>query len=494
MREMIGHNDETAAARDARDLGHFGYAQELFRTMGGFSNFAISFSIISIITGIATQFDYGLEKGGPAEMSLGWPLVAIFTLAVAASMAELSSAFPTSGGTYHWANRLGGEGCGWFTAWISIIGLIANVTAVDYGCAQFVAPLLGLSSTPKILLLVFALILASHGLLNHYGIRLVAWLNDFSVTVHIVGVVVIGGALVFFSPKQPLSFFFAQVTSSHGSYAWSFLLGLLMAQWTLVGYDGSAHVSEETVDPRRRVPWAIVNSVVISAVVGYLLLFALTLSIHTIPAALGATDAAGNKIPAMIAILEQALGGRAGTIMSWFAVIAMWFCGVSCITSNSRVIYAFARDNGMPFSRLWRTVTKTHATPGPAIWLSVVLSFVIAISSGAFSVVTSMSTVALYVSYVVPIYLGWRARQRGAWGEIAPWNLGRFSNAINIIAMGWTGFICVILVMPPNQVAGEALVVLLASLAIWYFGWKRQRAQVPLTEPRPLGSGRETVS
>jgi amino acid transporter len=456
-------------ALDARDLRHFGYAQELFRTMGGFSNFAIAFSIISIITGIATQFDYGLEKGGPAEMSIGWPLVAFFTLAVAASMAELASAFPTSGGTYHWAKRLGGPGCGWFTAWIAIIGLIANVTAVDYGCAQFVVPLLGLSSTPRILLLVYALILVSHGLLNHYGIRLVAWLNDFSVTVHIIAVVAIGGALVFFSPRQPASFFFARVSSTHGSYFWAFLLGLLMAQWTLVGYDGSAHVSEETVDPRHRVPWAIVNSVVISAIVGYLLLFALTLSIRSIPAALGATDIAGNKTPAMIAVLVQALGERAGTIMSWTAVIAMWFCGVACITSNSRAIYAFARDGGMPGSRLWRTVNEKHSTPGPAIWLSVFLSFLIAISSGAYSVVTSMSTVALYVSYAIPIYLGWRARRNGGWEERGPWNLGRFSEAINLIALAWTGFICVILVMPPNGVAGEALAGMIAILAIGYF-------------------------
>src|ERR1700723_4202233 len=154
--------ENQAATRDARDLRHFGYAQELFRTMGGFSNFAISFSIISIITGVATQYDYGLEKGGPAEMSLGWPLVAIFTLAVAASMAELSSAFPTSGGTYYWASRLGGAGWGWFTAWFSIVGLIANVAAVDYGCAQFVTPLLGLRSDSRTLLLTYGSIFFLH--------------------------------------------------------------------------------------------------------------------------------------------------------------------------------------------------------------------------------------------------------------------------------------------------------------------------------------------
>ncbi len=471
--------DQNVTARDAQDLKHFGYAQELFRTMGGFSNFAISFSIISIITGIATQYGYGLENGGPAEMSLGWPLVAIFTLAVAASMGELASAFPTSGGNYHWASLLGGAAWGWFTAWISIIGLIANVTAVDYGCAQFVAPLLGLGSSPKTLLLMYAVILVSHGLINHYGIRLVAWLNDFSVTVHIIGVIVIGGALIFFSPKQPLSFFFERTASSRGSYAWSFLLGLLMAQWTLVGYDGSAHVSEETLDPRRRVPWAILNSVVISAVVGYLLIFALTMSIRNIPAALSATDAAGNKIPAMMAILDQALGGRAGTVMSWFAVMAMWFCGLSCITSNSRVIYAFARDNGMPLSNLWRRVTKKHGVPAAAIWLSSGLSFVVAISSGAFSVVTSMSTVGLYISYVIPIYLGWRSRRGNVWTQRGPWHLGKFSGTINGIAIVWTLFICAILVMPPNLVAGETMLGLMVMLAIWYFLVHRLRFRAP---------------
>ncbi len=482
----MDRKQENANIRDAKDLQRFGYAQELFRSMGGFSNFAISFSIISIITGIATQYDYGLAMGGPAEMSIGWPLVSILTLAVAASLGELASAFPTSGGTYSWASQLGGATWGWFTAWIGIIGLIANITAVDYGCAQFVVPLLGVGSSNRTLLIIFGAILLSHGLINHYGIRLVAWLNDFSVTVHIAGVVVIGGALIFFAPKQPLSFFFERTaTNTNSPYFWSFLLGLLMAQWTLVGYDGSAHVSEETIDPRRRVPWAIVNSVVISAVVGFLLIFALTMSIRNIPEVLHATGPAGNKIPAMMAILDQALGQRAGTIISWFAVMAMWFCGLSCITSSSRVMFAFARDNGMPLSHLWRRVTPGHAVPAAAIWLSVGLSFIVAISSGAFSVITAASTVALYISYLLPIYLGWRARRSLVWKQRGPWHLGRFSGAINMIAMLWTFFICVILVMPPNLVAGGSMAGLIALLALWYVVSHRSRFQARGSGPQP---------
>ena len=269
--------------QDVADLRHLGYAQELFRTMGGFSNFAISFSIISILTGAVTLFDYGLAMGGPAEMAFGWPLVFGFTLMVALSMAELAASYPTSGGNYHWAAILGGSAWGWFTAWFNIIGLTSAIAGIDYGCAQFLTPLLGLPSTTRIILVVYALILISHGLINHFGIRLVAWLNDLSVAVHIAGVMAIVAALLLFAPKQPLSFFVQFSTESGKPYWWAFILGLLQAQWTFTGYEASAHVSEETLDPRRHAPWGMIMSVTVSAVAGYLLLLALTLSIRSIP-------------------------------------------------------------------------------------------------------------------------------------------------------------------------------------------------------------------
>ena len=180
-------SQETQAQRDARELERFGYAQELLRSMGGFSNFAISFSIISILTGAVTLFDYGLQMGGPLEMTLGWPLATVGTLFVALSMAELCSALPTSGGTYHWSAELGGPTWAWFTALLNIVGLVTVLAGIDYGCAQFLAPILGLAASNRVLLITYALILASHGFINHYGIRWVAWLNDLSVSVHILG-------------------------------------------------------------------------------------------------------------------------------------------------------------------------------------------------------------------------------------------------------------------------------------------------------------------
>jgi amino acid transporter len=466
---------------DTRELRALGYAQELFRAMGGFSNFAISFSIISILTGAVTLYSHGLVMGGPAEMAFGWPLVSLFTLAVALSMAELASSMPTSGAMYHWASRLGGTGWGWFTAWFNIVGQLAALAGIDYGCALFVTPLAGLPTTTGTVLIVYAAVLASHALINHVGIRLVARLNDFSVTVHVVGVIVIVGSVFLFAPRQPLAFFFARITSNTQGWPYwrAFVVGLLQAQWTFTGYDASASVSEETVDPRRRAPWGIVMAVVVSSVVGYLLLIALTLAIKDIPSALNARDAAGNEIPAVIAILSGALGARAGALVTALAAMAMWFCGLSAVTWTSRVIYAFARDGGMPASATFRRVSATHLTPVPAIWLSVAVAFAATMSSGTYAVVTSISVIGLYVAYIAPVYLAWRARGSSRELPRGPWHLGRFGSTINLAAILWVVFITMILATPDNMRAGKTIAAVTAVLAAWYLAVERRRFRGP---------------
>jgi amino acid transporter len=467
--------------QDRADLGRFGYAQELFRGMGGFSNFAISFSIISILTGAVTLYGYGLEMGGPLEMTLGWPLATIFTLAVAASMAELCSAYPTAGATYHWAADLGGKGWGWLVAWLNIVGLVAAQAGINYSCAQFILPFLNISSTPFHLFCMFAFILVNQGILNHYGVRLVAILNDLSVTVHIAGVALVVLGLFFLAPKQPVSFLFHAVNSNgRPFYWWAFVLGLLQAQWTYTGFDASAHMAEETHDPRRRAPWGIVLSVAVSGAAGYLLLLAMTLGIRSIPGVLGAKDAQGDQIPAVIAILQQALGARAGNAMAALASMAMWFCGLACITSASRALYSLARDHGTPYAEQVRRVSARHGTPGPAIWLIVAASIAAMLWTKAVPVVTSLSTVALYLAYTIPVALAWRARKAGSgWPKQAVWSLGRLGAPLNVAAMLYAGFICVVLIMPPNELAGKTLAGLLAALGLLYAAVVRRRFQGP---------------
>lgn len=472
---------EEIAKQDSRDLLRFGYAQELLRNMGGFSNFAISFSIISILTGAVTLFDYGLTMGGPLEMSLGWPIVSLGTLMVALSMAELCSALPTSGGMYHWSATLGGPTWAWFTAWFNIVGLVAAMAGIDYGCAQFLVPLLGLPSDWVTLFAVYAVLLISHGLINHYGIRWVAYLNDLSVTVHVVGVVVLIGALWIFAPKQPLSFLLSSATSStvKAPYLWLFMLGLLQAQWTYTGYDASAHVAEETIDPRRRAPWGMVLAVVVSGFFGYLLILSLVWVIPSIPTVLNARDDGGNPLPAVVAIVEATLGERAGVAVLGLTSAAMWFCGLSCLTSVSRTIYAFARDQGLPMSNLWSRVTPAHRVPSYAIWLSVALALAATVYSGIYSVVTSMSVVGFYISYIIPVYLGWRKKRLWAIRR-GPWHLGAWSNAINILGILWTVFICLVMVMPPNTRAGWGICVTMALLFCFH------RLSGKHQPPRPL--------
>jgi amino acid transporter len=458
-------NQESQAQRDARELERFGYAQELLRSMGGFSNFAISFSIISILTGAVTLFDYGLQMGGPLEMTLGWPLATLGTLFVALSMAELCSALPTSGGTYHWSAELGGPTWAWFTALLNIVGLVTVIAGIDYGCAQFLAPILGLEASNKVLLITYALLLASHGFINHYGIRWVAWLNDLSVSVHILGVLVLIGALWIFAPKQPLSFLLSRSSSStiHAPYGWLFMLGLLQAAWTYTGYDASAHVAEETLDPRRRAPWGIVLSVMVSGFFGYLLVLSLAWAIPSISGALGAKDAAGNPLPAVLAIVTAGLGQRAGSAVMLLAVAAMWFCGLSAVTSVSRVIYALARDRGLPLANFWCQTHPRHKTPGAAIWFSVIVAFLALAYNASYSVVTSLSVVGCYLAYNIPVYLGWRRKSRWV-AKRGPWHLGRYSNLINVLALVWTVFICTIMIMPPNVLAGISMAVVLVVL------------------------------
>lgn len=458
--------------QDSQDLSRFGYTQELFRDMGGFSNFAISFSIISILTGAVTLYGYGLDLGGPLEMTLGWPIATFFTLALAVSMAELCSAFPTSGAMYHWASALGNAGLGWFVAWMNIIGLIAAQAGINYSCAQFILPFLGIPVSSRNVFLMFAFTLLVHGLLNHYGVKLVALLNNISVSVHIFGVIAVIAAIFLFAPLQPVSFLLTSSPhpSIHAPYVWLFFLGLLQAQWTYTGFDGSAHMAEETANARRTAPWGIVLSVAVSGIAGYALLLALTLAIHSVPAALAAKDAQGNAVPAAIAILDSALGAKIGNSLAAIASMAMWFCGLSCVTSASRAVYALARDGGVPWSGFFSRVNKRYGTPGPAIWLIVGASLVAMAWSGGVPIVTSLSTVALYLAYIIPVILALRTRGRSrSWAEEAPWNVGRWGRLINIGAIAYTLFVSVVLVMPPNQLAGKTLAGVVGILLLSYW-------------------------
>jgi len=485
---------------DRQTLHQFGYAQQLLRDMGGFSNFAISFSIISILTGAVTLYGVGLNAGGPVIMSIGWPLVTFFVLFVAAALAELASAIPTSGALYHWASLLGGPSWGWFTAWLNLVGLVATIAGIDFGCAQFMTPLLGLEGTNTNFFIVFGAILLSHAILNHIGIRVVARLNDFSAIYHVIGVLVVVGALAFFAPKQPVQWLFTKTftTVTDFPYWFAFLGGLLQAQWTYTGYDASAHTIEETKNARISAPWGIYLSVAVSGVFGFIMLAFVTLAIQDLGAAAGASNP-------FIYILEQALGSGFGRAVLWVVTIAMWFCGLSCVTSTSRMIFAFARDNGMPRSALWAGVSRRYRTPAAAVWLAVALGFLLpSLVIGLvdlskrwqfdkpyefaqlYPAVVGISTIGLYLSYGLPLWLKLRAIRQGVWSSRAngPWSLGSWSVPVNVIALSWIAFITVLFVLPPNTLTGWIFGGALVALVVLYFAAARGRFQGPVPQAK----------
>ena len=278
---------------DTERLHELGYAQELHRGMGTFSNFAISFSIISILAGAITTFSLGMLAGGPRMILIGWPIVGLMALAVGASMGEICSAYPTAGGLYYWSAKLArknGSMWAWFTGWFNLVGQIGVIASVDFALANYLLYSLkllgwdGLRATKYTVFVTYLLMLTIHGIMNTYGVKLVKFFGDISVWWHVVGVGIIVVALLAAGKNRTGTTGLLDFKNSTG---WSFpgsglyvgLIGLLLAQYTITGFDASAHVSEETTGAATSAPKAIVRSIYISAIAAFVMNLAMLIAI-----------------------------------------------------------------------------------------------------------------------------------------------------------------------------------------------------------------------
>src|SRR3954447_9391431 len=488
---------------DERDLASLGYTQQLLREMGGFANFAVSFSIISILTGAVLLYGYGLKFAGPVVNSVGWPIVSMLTLCVAASMAEIASVYPTAGGLYFWARTIGGRRWGWVTAWLNMIGQVSITAGINVAAAIYlIGAFTHTSQSWAVQLGVMVLIMIPQVAINLWGVRLTARLNDLSVWWHIGGVLLIVIALAFlgthhnslqflfsFHPIANLletsksmavgdraipSPLFALIPQLKSLYAGApalllFVLSLLQAQWTYTGYDASAHMAEETKMARKNSAWGIVLSVGVSAIAGYVMLMVLTWCIPNGDVAKTANDPypvlyiIANNVPPL---LSNAIALMIG--------IAMWLCGVASVTSMGRMWYAFARDDGMPGSRWLKRVSGKHQTPHVAIIVTSVLSVLICVYAAAWFVVTSISTICLYLAYGIPILL----KLRRGLSMHPPWSLGRWSRIINVIAIVWIAIITIVFMLPPNELVFWTMLVVALLIAI-------SLIRQPATDHRP---------
>jgi amino acid transporter len=454
--------DYASHEKDRSILHALGYAQELRRGMSGFSNFAISFTIISILSGTLTLYYQGLNYGGFVEQAYGWPLVSFFVIIVGLGMAEIASKYPTAGGLYYWSSKMGGPAWGWFTGWFNLIGQIAITAGIDYGAALFTDALLQLlwpgtfHGSSHEVIYVYAVILGLHALMNIFSVRLVAFLNDVSVWWHVIGVIVIVGALII-APDHHQSFgtvFSKTINNSGWGHGWLWfvlLLGLLQAQYTYTGYDASAHMSEETQDASRAAARGVVMSIVVSAVFGYILALGVTFAIQNLDATTGA------GVFAVKQVFQDAFSDTLAKVMLFIVVAAQFYCGMSSITSASRMLYAFSRDRATPGHQLWRRL-NAQRVPYMAALVIAALAFLAAFpayfgTSGytAYIAVTSIAVIGLYIAYAIPIYL--RLRAGDAW-EPGEWNLGTRYKIVGWTAVIWICFISILFIMPtgPNGV------------------------------------------
>jgi amino acid transporter len=462
---------------DEKRLAELGYKQELRRGWSSFSNFAISFSIISVLAGCFTTYGQAFNNGGPIAISIAWPLISLLILCVAFSMSELASAFPTAGGIYYWASRLGGPGWGWFTGWFNLIGLVAVVASVDYVCATFLMNLLGLYNlhfifnfskaaaasnvhyTAHVNFALFAFVLSVHGLVNVFRSHLVSVFNGISVWWHVIGVAVIVVILaVGPAHHASLSYVFGHRINNSGfgtHMYWYYILpvGFLLTMYTITGYDASAHVSEETHDAALSAPKGVWRSVFYSAVIGWIVLLAITFAVQKSkePTILK------SSFPALT-IFETALSSAAAKAVILISTVGQLFCGMACVTSASRMTFAFSRDGAIPGHSLWRRLGK-NKTPTWSVLFVVLFALIVTFpayfpnSLGtpvAFLAVTSISVIGLYIAYTIPVFLRWR---KGDEFETGPWTLGAKYKWINPIAFVWVA-LCVIIFCLPFTPAG----------------------------------------
>jgi amino acid transporter len=471
-----------ALTADEKRLAELGYKQELKRGWSGFSNFAISFSIISVLAGCFTTYGQALNNGGPIAISIAWPAISLLILCVAFSMSELASAFPTAGGIYYWASKLGGAGWGWFTGWFNLIGLVAVVASVDYVCAAFLTNLLGLYNlhfifnfskaaaasnvhyTAHVIFAVFVVILIAHGLINVFSSHLVSLFTNISVWWHVLGVAVIVAILILGPTHHAsLSYVFGHTINNSGfkggstgvPFFWFYVLplGFLLTMYTITGYDASAHISEETHGADESAPKGIWRSVFYSALIGWIVLLAITFAIQQSKEA----TILKASYPAL-AIFETALSSAAAKAVILISTVGQLFCGMACVTSASRMTFAFSRDGAVPGHNLWRRLGK-NKTPTWAVLFVCLAALIITIpayfpnSLGtpvAFLAVTSISVIGLYIAYTIPVFLRWR---KGDAFETGPWTLGQKYKWVNLIACVWVA-LCVIIFCLPFTPAG----------------------------------------
>jgi amino acid transporter len=465
--------------QDMSILHSMGYAQELERRMSSFSNFAVSFSIICILSGGINSLAQATAGAGGAAIGIGWPLGCFISLVFAVAMAQISSAYPTAGGLYHWGSILGNRFTGWLTAWFNLLGLVTVLGAINVGTyyffmGSFGTSYLGLTDTTFVRIVFLIIITGAQALVNHMGIGLTAKLTDFSGYLIFATAIALAAVCLIAAPSYEFGrlFTFANYSGETGgnvwpatSGTWVFLLGLLLPIYTITGYDASAHTSEETVNAARSVPRGMISSVLWSALFGYIMLCAFVLMLPSMD------EAAKQGWNVFFWAMDSQVNPIIKDILYFAILVSQWLCGLATVTSVSRMIFAFSRDGGLPASKALSKVSPKHRTPVAAIWTG---------STPVYTIVVSCTVIFLFFSFAIPITLGLFAWGTSKWDKMGPWNLGegmfKLFAVLSIIAMV---LIFVLGIQPPNDWALYITVGFLVVTGVVWYGFEKRRFKGP---------------
>ncbi len=503
MKPGITSASDVDISDDVKLLASMGYTQELKRRMSAFSNFAISFSIICILAGGITSLQLGTSAIGGAAAGIAWPVGVVFALIVALCMAQVASAYPTAGGLYHWSSILGGKGWGWATAWFNFLGLVFVTAAVNVGVytlfISIVLPLFGVD--PAKLTFVHqtigvVLITASHALFNHLGIKVTTKLTDFSGYLIFAVSIILTLCMLIFAPTHDFGrlFSFANVSGDAGGGVWPasenggfmLLLALLWPLYTITGFDASAHTSEETVDAANNVPKGIVRSVVLSGLFGFVMVASFVIALPSI------ADGAKQGGNVFFWLMDNVIPGWLKIPLEIGIVLSNYLCGLACVTSTSRMGYAFARDGGLPAAM--KVVSPKFGVPVASIWICAAATVASTLYAKAYTTLTAACVIMLYISYVMPTAAGIFAYGK-SWTKMGPFDLGGTAYKIlgviailGVLALIYAG------IQPPNDAAMPftlGLAVLLA--AAWFLGMKKKFAGPPMiVANKPVTAATET--
>jgi amino acid transporter len=419
---------ETGA--DERQLASLGYRQQLSRSIGLLSNFAVGFTYLSPVVGVYSLFAFGLATGGPAFI---WsvPVVVFGQFMVVFTFSEIVSQFPLAGGIYQWSKRLVGPRYAFMSGWMYTVALLITVAAVAYAANLFAAPLFGWENTPTSTVLMAVAVIVLGGILNMLGIRRLALLARAGLIVEIAGTLVLGAYLLLFDRNQDFGVIFDTMGAGGGAgYLGAFLAAALFSVWIFYGFEACGDIAEEVHDPSRQVPRAMQLTLAVGGATSFFLAIALILAVPDIGAVMSGADASP-----IDSILLANFGDTGSTIALALILFAFVSCTIAIQGAAIRLVYSFARDGMVVGSRALSSVhPRFHMPPGAVIVAVVIPALITLLPSATVTVIITFAVVGIYIGFQSVVLAAIIARARG-WRPSGSFKLGSWGWPVNLVAL-----------------------------------------------------------